>query len=226
MSKVLSPDFKRPTASRAVSADVATRNEAGYRFDILDPDFIASLAYNEFEGDVCLESETVVTLCQNALRCLVDYKLGDRNGLVRTASYCMFAYARGHMDNEKFKSYVDCVHGYASLDPDFLREMAEIAHHGSTKYGDWNFTKPGLIGALSPYNHAFAHLTDYLRGVPNDRGDPMLSHFSHAAFNCMMEYWHITRGGRKAPDGTHGPEIGIVTDIAPSAKQAVRPKAK
>lgn len=226
MSKVLSTDFRKSVAAgKPVPADTAKRSTADYRFDVLDPDFLSSIAYLDREEDQLSSDETSITLCRSALRSLVDYQMGVPAGLLRAADYCMLTYELVNTEPHLFREYVTEEPGFGRLSPQFVRELAEIAHYATDKYGEWSYTKPGFVGAMSPYNHAFAHLVDYLRGKPNDRGHPTNSHLCHAAYNCMIEYWHITRGGRKTPDGRHGPEVVVVTDMTPSAKRAARTKS-
>jgi hypothetical protein len=64
------------------------------------------------------------------------------------------------------------------LSPIGLRRMAEAAHEGAVKYGDFNHEKGLPISVYT--NHALAHVFKYLSG---DRSE---DHLGHAAWNLMF----------------------------------------
>ena len=75
----------------------------------------------------------------------------------------------------------------------FIHSMAEIAHLGAEKYGDFNYRQPGLTRDKSPVNHIANHLRRYLENESYDHhflGIEKKWHLVAIAFNAMMEFWH------------------------------------
>lgn len=80
---------------------------------------------------------------------------------------------------------------YDLLDPDFLDDMARVAHIGAHKYGERSYQNPAVLkGDADPINHALRHINQYQRYIPNDHGHSRSFHLAQAAFNLMMEYYH------------------------------------
>ena len=78
------------------------------------------------------------------------------------------------------------------LDPDFLREMAEVMGYGAEKYGpeNWKLPQPG---AKSGVNHAMCHIVEYVAGRPDDMTGNVETNLVKVAVNAMFEWYHYRR---------------------------------
>lgn len=87
---------------------------------------------------------------------------------------------------------------YDILDIEFERCLAQIAHYGAEKYGEFNWHKSRLIGGRSPMNHIREHLALYLKRAPYERFNKHPSwHLAAVAFNAMMEFYWALREDAK-----------------------------
>lgn len=87
---------------------------------------------------------------------------------------------------------------YDLLVPEFIAAMARIMQVGAERYGECNWKK-GLEGDKSGINHAYAHLNQYQRNLPNDYG-PRELHLAQVAVNAMFEFWFEVQRQRAAAD--------------------------
>lgn len=80
---------------------------------------------------------------------------------------------------------------YDILDSAFLHLMAEIAHYGAEKYGDYNYKESRLAGGKSPINHMYMHLHQYKQGIVHDKYGDLSHQLAAIAFNAMMEFYYL-----------------------------------
>jgi hypothetical protein len=113
---------------------------------------------------------------------------------------------------------------YNAINPDFLHRMARIAAYAAEKYGSWEqYRDARLRGDKSPINHIFGHLKAFRLGERYDRfdGDPRW-HLVAVAYNCMMEYFYVTKYGfEKHPLTVEEADVGTETH-GPSGEVLVK----
>lgn len=98
---------------------------------------------------------------------------------------------------------------YDSINPSFLKMMAEIGHYAAEKYGSWEqYTNARLTGEKSPINHIYEHLRQYQMGEPYDHFEGDVGrHLVAVAYNAMMEWFYYKRWGPERHPLTIEPAI-------------------
>lgn len=85
---------------------------------------------------------------------------------------------------------------YSSLNWDFIKMLAEIAHFAGNKYGHpLQYTDSRLVGEASPVNHIPEHLRQYITGEAHDHFTDPRYHLAAIAYNAMMEYYYHSKHG-------------------------------
>jgi hypothetical protein len=91
---------------------------------------------------------------------------------------------------------------YDAVLPGFLKQLAEIGHYASQKYGSWDSYLAGrLTGEKSPVNHIYEHLRAYAEGEPYEHFEGDVSrHLVAVSYNAMMMWaYHKLYGPAKHP---------------------------
>lgn len=98
---------------------------------------------------------------------------------------------------------------FDSLNWEFVKLMAQIAHYAGEKYGrPENYVNSRLEGEKDPLNHMLDHYRAYLAGEPHDHFGNPTYHLAAIAYNAMMAcYNHVTWGHK-------------VSELAPALKVA------
>ncbi len=90
---------------------------------------------------------------------------------------------------------------FHSLNWDFIKLMADIAGYAAGKYGSaTQYTGSRLEGDRSPVNHMADHIRLYLKREPHDHFNDLDHQLAAIAYNAMMEYYYLHRGGPTAID--------------------------
>jgi hypothetical protein len=82
---------------------------------------------------------------------------------------------------------------YDAVLPGFMKQLAELGHHASEKYGSWEqYLNARLTGEKSPVNHIYDHLRAYAEGEPYDHFEGDVSrHLVAVAYNALMEWAYV-----------------------------------
>ena len=78
----------------------------------------------------------------------------------------------------------DGVPAFDLLEPEFLKEMAEVMAEGERKFGAYNWQKATPEEQRFTVRHLFGHLISWLMG---DRSE---KHLAKIAVNAMFIWWH------------------------------------
>ncbi len=85
---------------------------------------------------------------------------------------------------------------FSTLNWDFLKEMAKIAHRSQEKYGSTlQYTEGRLEGEKSPINHIADHTRAYLMGEEDDMLGGAEGNMAKVAYNAMIEWFYYRRFG-------------------------------
>jgi phosphoenolpyruvate synthase/pyruvate phosphate dikinase len=95
---------------------------------------------------------------------------------------------------------------FDGLNWNFIKILAEIAHHAESKYGTPEQYADGrLEEEKSPMNHIGEHYRMYCAREVHDHFGDLDHQLAAIAYNAMMEYYYLHNGGPTVSDKLYKP---------------------